>query len=118
MIPVFDGHNDFLQRMIPAGPGRDQLWLQGDGTGALDLPRMRAGGMAGGFFAIWAPSGPDPDAELHAIQKQNPPFALPLPPEVPLAEALTHGFALAGQLMAMERTGTLSICKSAAEIRA
>ena len=51
MIPVFDGHNDFLQRMIPAGPGRDQLWLQGDGTGALDLPRMRAGGMAGGFFA-------------------------------------------------------------------
>lgn len=118
MIPVFDGHNDFLQRMIPAGPGRDQLWLQRDGTGALDLPRMRAGGMAGGFFAIWAPSGPDPDAELHAIQKQNPPFALPLPPEVPLAEALTHGFALAGQLMAMERTGTLSICKSAAEIRA
>ena len=118
MIPVFDGHNDFLQRMIAAGPARDTLWSQGDGTGALDLPRMRAGGMVGGFFAIWVPSGPDPDADLHNIMKQNPPFALPLPDEVPLTQALPHGFALAGQLMAMERSGTLSICKSAADIRA
>lgn len=118
MIPVFDGHNDFLQRMIAAGPARDTLWSQGDGTGALDLPRMRAGGMVGGFFAIWVPSGPDPDADLHNIMKQNPPFALPLPDEVPLTQALPNGFALAGQLMAMERSGTLSICKSAADIRA
>ncbi|KGJ06214.1 dipeptidase AC. Metallo peptidase. MEROPS family M19 [Paracoccus halophilus] len=118
MIPVFDGHNDFLQRMIEAGPARDRLWLDGDGTGCLDLPRIRAGGFIGGFFAIWIPSAPDPAADTHALMKQNPPFALPLPPEVPLADALPHALALTGQLMAMERTGTLSICKSAAEIRA
>ena len=118
MIPVFDGHNDFLQRMVEAGPARDALWLEGDGTGDMDLPRMRAGGMAGGFFALWVPSGPDPDAAAHALMKENPPFALPLPPEVALADALPHALALAGQLMAMERTGTLAICKSVAEIRA
>ena len=106
MIPVFDGHNDFLQRMVEAGPARDALWLEGDGTGNMDLPRMRAGGMAGGFFALWVPSGPDPDASIHAMMKENPPFALP------------HAIALTGQLMAMERTGTLSICKSTADIRA
>ena len=60
MIPVFDGHNDFLQRMVEAGPKRDALWLEGDGSGDIDLPRMRAGGMAGGFFAIWCPRAPIP----------------------------------------------------------
>ena len=118
MIPVFDGHNDFLQRMVEAGPARDALWLNGDGTGDMDLPRMRAGGMAGGFFALWVPSDSDPDAAAHALMRENPPFALPLPPEVALADALPHALALTGQLMAMERTGTLTICKSVAEIRA
>ncbi|WP_415639250.1 membrane dipeptidase, partial [Paracoccus nototheniae] len=56
MIPVFDGHNDFLQRLVAAGRDAAQLWRQGDGTGHLDLPRLQAGGMVGGFFAIWIPS--------------------------------------------------------------
>ncbi|KGJ08450.1 membrane dipeptidase (plasmid) [Paracoccus versutus] len=118
MIPVFDGHNDFLQRMVAAGPGRDRLWLEGDGNGHLDLPRIKAGGFAGGFFAIWTPSPPGPDDALAAMLKKNPPFALPLPPEVEPAQALPHALAQAGQLMAMERTGTLAICRTAAEIRA
>lgn len=118
MIPVFDGHNDFLQRMVAAGPGRDRLWLQGDGSGHLDLPRMKAGGLAGGFFAIWIPSPAGPDDALAAMLKKNPPFALDLPPEIPAAEALPQAIAQAGQLLAMERSGTLSICRSAAEIRA
>lgn len=117
MIPVFDGHNDFLQRMVAAGPARDRLWLEGDGTGHLDLPRMRLGGFAGGFFAIWTPSPPGPDDALAAMLKKNPPFALPLPAEVPAAAALPHALAQAGQLMAMARTGTLDICRTAAELR-
>ncbi|UFM63382.1 dipeptidase [Paracoccus sp. MA] len=118
MIPVFDGHNDFLQRMVAAGPGRDRLWLQGDGTGHLDLPRMKAGGFAGGFFAIWTPSPAGPDDAVAAMLKKNPPFALDLPPEVPAAEALPHAIAQAGQLMAMARSGMLDICRTAAELRA
>ncbi len=118
MIPVFDGHNDFLQRMVSAGPDRDRLWLQGDGTGHLDLPRMKAGGFAGGFFAIWTPSPAGPDDALAAMLKKNPPFALDLPPEIGSAEALPHAIAQAGQLMAMARTGTLDICHTAAELRA
>ncbi|MFT4014118.1 MAG: dipeptidase [Paracoccus sp. (in: a-proteobacteria)] len=117
MIPVFDGHNDFLQRMVAAGPGRDRLWRAGDGSGHLDLPRMQAGGLVGGFFAIWTPS---PETDTDAVMdllKQNPPFALPLPDEVPVEQALPLAFAQAAQLLAMERTGTLTICKSAAQIR-
>ncbi|WP_134679368.1 dipeptidase [Paracoccus ravus] len=118
MIPVFDGHNDFLQRMVDAGAARDSLWLKGDGTGHMDLPRMQAGGLAGGFFAIWTPSPEsDLDAAL-AVMKENPPFSLPLPDEVSNADSLPRALAQAGQLMAMERTGTLAICRSAADIRA
>ena len=117
MIPVFDGHNDFLQRMVAAGAARDRLWLQGDGTGHLDLPRMQAGGMVGGFFAIWTPDAPGPDDALASVLKANPPFALPLPKEVASADALPHALAQAGQLMAMQRMGQLTICKTAAQIR-
>ena len=55
--PVFDGHNDLLLRLWRAEPeDRDRLWLEGDGEGHLDLPRMRRGGFAGGLFAIYVPS--------------------------------------------------------------
>ena len=117
MIPVFDGHNDFLQRMVAAAPGaRDGLWRNGDGTGHLDLARMQAGGFAGGFFAIWIPVPPTPGGDVvHTMP--DPPFRLDLPAEVPHDAALPHAFAQAAQLLAMERTGTLTVCHSAAAIR-
>lgn len=118
MIPVFDGHNDFIQRVVAAGDGGTQVWLKGDGTGHIDLPRAKAGGLIGGFFAMWVPSPSTPnDAEAIRVM-QNPPFAMSLPPEIPHDEALPHAFRQAAALKALERTGTLQIVKSAADIRA
>lgn len=117
-VPVFDGHNDFLLRLLKAPEARERTWLTGDGAGHLDLPRMRAGGFAGGFFAIWVPSpGPDNLAELER-QLRNPPFVMPLPEAVPYEAALPVAMAEAGHLLWMERTGHLSICRSVADIRA
>ena len=50
MIPVFDGHNDAITREDAAdfATGRD--------GGHLDLPRARAGGLAGGIFALFTPT--------------------------------------------------------------
>ncbi|MFV0383893.1 dipeptidase [Paracoccus sp. (in: a-proteobacteria)] len=117
MIPVFDGHNDFLQRVVAAGDRGARVWLQGDDTGHLDLPRMRAGGMVGGFFAIWvpSPSGPN-DAEAIRVM-QNPPFDLPLPGEIPYQTALAHAFQQAAALKSLERTGTLDIVTDAGGLR-
>lgn len=118
MIPVFDGHNDFLQRVAAAGPQAARLWLEGDGQGHLDLPRLKAGGMVGGFFAIWVPSpaGLTDHAAVHAME--NPPFDLPLPPAIHPDAALPHAFAQAAALLALERTGTLDIVRDAAGLRA
>lgn len=116
MIPIFDGHNDFLQRMVVAGRQRDRIWLEGDGSGHIDLPRMRAGGTFGGFFAIWTPSPATPQDADAKLRMENPPFALPLPKPITAPLALPHALAQAGQLMAMERGGTLKICRSADDI--
>lgn len=114
MIPVFDGHNDFLQRVVTGGTG---VWLDGDGTGHLDLPRSRAGGMIGGFFAIWIPSPQGPNDSAAVALMENPPFAMPLPEQIPFAQALPHAFAQAAALKALERTGTLDIVTTARGIR-
>lgn len=118
MIPFFDGHNDTLQRIVAAGPAGAALWTGGDGTGHLDLPRAQAGGLVGGFFAIWIPSTETLDDEAHVHAMENPPFALPLPPEIPPEAALPHAFEQAAALRMLERTGTLSVVTTAAELDA
>jgi membrane dipeptidase len=51
VIPVIDGHNDALLRAWRSG---ESLREHG-ADGHLDLPRMREGGIAAGFFAIYVP---------------------------------------------------------------
>lgn len=59
-IPVFDGHNDLLLHLHAQGDHRGESFLSGRPEGALDAAKCRAGGFAGGFFAIWVPGqGPD-----------------------------------------------------------
>lgn len=118
-IPVFDGHNDLLLRLY-RDPDRARLWLRGDGRGHLDLPRMKIGGFAGGLFAIYVPSPADPLlANLERLM-DAPPYALPLPAPVPLADAQPVALAMAGHLhgMARESGGTFRLCRSRAEIDA
>lgn len=121
MTPVFDGHNDLLLRLHSAPDQREAIWFGEEGKGHLDLPRMKSGGFAGGFFAIYIPSPTTPDQPDKALIDQimsHPPFAVPLPAPIPTAIAQPIALSMAGQLMALERTGTLAICRSVADIRA
>ena len=121
MIPVFDGHNDLLLRFHRDPGGREAIWSGAEGKGHLDLPRMKAGGFAGGFFAIYIPSPADADAvDFAAMDRlmENPPFSLPLPAPISCAAAQPVALDMAGHLMALERTGTLAICRTVADIRA
>ena len=118
MIPVFDGHNDLLQRIVAAGAAGPALWLEGNGEGHLDLPRIRRGGMIGGFFAIWVPSPAGLDDLESLRQLENPPYRLPLPDMIDAAAAIPHAMAQAAALMSLERTGTLRIVRDRADIDA
>ena len=54
-LPVFDGHNDTLLHLALKSPGSEGEFLTGR-DGHLDLPKARAGGLAGGMFAMFPPS--------------------------------------------------------------
>ena len=120
MIPVFDGHNDLLYRLLDAPLRREEIFLTGEGKGHLDLPRMRAAGFAGGFFAIYLPSPVAHDDTDHQAQMETPPYRLPLPEPLAQPGALVTATALAGHLLWMERAGggAFRICRTTADIRA
>ncbi|MCV2869181.1 dipeptidase [Defluviimonas sp. WL0002] len=117
MIPVFDGHNDFLLRLLRDPANRQEIWNPGEGKGHLDLPRMRAGGFVGGFFAIYIPSPEELDSGDYEAIMDAPPYDLPLGALIGVDEALPVAMAMAGHLMWLERTGDLTICRSVADIR-
>ncbi|MCX7889681.1 MAG: dipeptidase [Rhodobacteraceae bacterium] len=118
MIPVFDGHNDILWRIGHAPEKRDTIWLTGEGKGHIDLPRLRRGGFAGGFFALYIDSPGEGDLEDLEALMDSPPYAFPLPPPIDHVAAMPAAMALAGHLRWMERQGGLRIVDGVAAIRA
>jgi membrane dipeptidase len=116
-IPVFDGHNDLLLRLYRKEPAQAvAAFLQGDGAGHLDLPRMRRGGFAGGFFAIFVP---DPDDDPHADDLMvNPTYDLPLPPPLRQPYALGATLHMAAILLRAEQEsgGALRLCRTSADL--
>ncbi|WP_165219006.1 dipeptidase [Affinirhizobium pseudoryzae] len=107
-IPVFDGHNDVLLRLRRGG-GEDPVkrFLEGEEAGHIDLPRAKAGGLAGGLCAIYIPS---PSMTKDA----NGDFPTPTQ-----ADALNETLAMARLLFDIEARsqGAVTICRSAADIR-
>ncbi len=54
--PIIDGHNDTLLRLHRSRGQEGGQFHVRSGAGHLDLPRMQAGGLVGGFFAMYVPS--------------------------------------------------------------
>ena len=56
---IFDGHNDVLLHLYrEGGLSASDSFLNGR-DGAIDLIKAKAGGFAGGFFAVYIPSPTD-----------------------------------------------------------
>ena len=55
VVPVFDGHNDTILHLAIKKPGTEEDFLTGR-EGHIDLPKAKAGGLAGGLFAMFVPS--------------------------------------------------------------
>ncbi len=119
LVPVFDGHNDFLLRLLRDPGARETTWFQGDGTGHLDLPRMKAGGFAGGFFAVYIPSPVDPDLADFEDRMDHPPYDLPLPALIGHETAQPIALAMAGHLLWMDRAseGAFRLCRTVEDLR-
>jgi membrane dipeptidase len=113
-IPFFDGHNDTLLRLLELSLSeQEQAFVEGGKGGHLDLPRALAGGMMGGFFAMFPPplKGTLAGAVGTAAASDGK-----LPPELNLADAQASTDGMASILLRLERLGALSICRNRAEL--
>jgi membrane dipeptidase len=120
LIPVFDGHNDVLLRLMRrSGRQPERAFLEGESTGHLDLPRMRAGGFAGGLFAIFVPSPAEDDANVDDLMARSR-YDIALAGIVPLNEAQRVTLHMASILFRIERAsgGQVKVCRTVADIRA
>ena len=112
---IFDGHNDPLLKLFEAGGVAAAETFMNGRNDHIDLPKCRAGGFGGGFFAIYIPSGDELDSDLDAMAQ--PAYDLPLPASVDIAEALPIALCQAAILSRLEKLGGLKICVLIAEIR-
>jgi membrane dipeptidase len=92
-LKAFDGHNDVLSRLHEAGAG-NEAFLEGGADGHLDLPGARAGGLAGGLFAVF-PCSPFRGAANR--------FAVDYARQVERDEALADTLAMVARLDRLER---------------
>ena len=118
MQTIFDGHNDVLLRLWRnAAKGGDPVaeMVNGTTSGHIDLPRAKAGGLGGGFCAIFVPSPgefalPKPDA--------TGAFASPLPDHLDRSFALDTTLAMAAIALQLDRACAWKLCRSTNDIEA
>jgi membrane dipeptidase len=109
VLAVFDGHNDALTRSDHAD------FATGRAGGHLDLPRMRAGGLRGGIFAVFTPSARE---RKRPLARTDDVIEFELAPPVSHAKAAAYATAAAGRLFALERAGHLRVARTVADLDA
>ncbi len=116
---VFDGHNDTLLDLFPPSPTTPRRTFFEESTlGHIDLPRARAGGLGGGFFAMFIPNRFRKGHARPRPFKVDGRVEYPLPPplEQPMALELTLHMAAGLFRLEEESAGQMKIVRSAAEI--
>lgn len=115
-IPFFDGHNDTLLRLLDTGlADPERQFIEGSREGHIDLPRAKAAGMVGGFFAMFPP----PLKPAPGATPAPSPFASgQLPPELAVTDALASTNGMAAILFRLQRQGALAVCTSVPQLRA
>ncbi|WP_176085704.1 dipeptidase [Martelella sp. HB161492] len=113
---IFDGHNDFMLRILTRAITIDQA-IEGVDSGQIDLPRARSGGFGGGFFAIWVPSkaagGRSSNEAMAGLR-----YDVPLPPMVEWGDAIKTVIGEIAVFRRLEAAGMITGCTTTAEIRA
>jgi membrane dipeptidase len=119
-LPIFDGHNDTLLALhLPQfSDGHVREFFTESQHGHIDWPRAQAGGMGGGFFAIFTPSPRSQDAPVPGTSGTKSSYAIPMAAEVDQSTALKFTVDLAADLFRIEQQGEgkLKVVRTVAEM--
>jgi membrane dipeptidase len=117
-LPVFDGHNDTLLSLYTGARGDGSSFFERSAKGHIDLPRARAGGFGGGFFAVFVPPEGEHEPEDIAQFATADGFEVPLPPPLDQAYALRTAIGMAASLFRIEAAsdGQVKVVRTADEL--
>ena len=117
-LPIIDGHNDTLLRLYLERQASG-AFLDGNAFCEIDLPRARAGGFAGGFFAIFVPEegGLRPPSEDDVVLTDDG-YSVPLAEPIAFDAARSATIAMMAQLFRIEAAarGAVTIVRTADEL--
>lgn len=106
-IPVIDGHNDTLLHLAVKNPGSEETFFTGR-DGHIDMEKAKAGGLAGGFFAMFTPTRKwDKEIRWREMGSKRPRvskgFDVPLAKRVSQTEAMNAVMAMMATAFRMEK---------------
>lgn len=116
---IIDGHNDTLLNLYKQKRGEGRSFFVKDERGHIDLPRATAGGLGGGFFAMFVPpSMPDNFSEK---MKSSPPTkadieAFTRPIDVHYAQEITDDLIQLLYEIESESEGKVQVVRNADQI--
>lgn len=113
--PIFDGHNDTVLALIAEDESKRRDFFSQSKSGHIDFPRAKAGGLGGGFFAMFTRS-PNSTGELPNTKPDPDKVAFPATPTY--AEALQTTVKEASKLLQLESqsNGQIKIVRTADEL--
>lgn len=119
LIPVFDGHNDTILRVMRESGEGFSFFIENN-TGHLDLPRAKRGGLVGGIFAIFTPLPPDSPERAEnwglVIDENGYRQTLNSAIDPVYAEEFTTAAVAAFQRLVADSQGSLRLATCAADI--
>jgi membrane dipeptidase len=118
-LPVFDGHNDVLLSIYLPKNSKSPSFFDRNDRGHIDWPRMREGGFAGGFFAVFVPSRSSSDKHPGAAPDDEN-TAYDLPAASPIDQAYAREICIKGMAslyqLESQSNGRLRVVRSADEL--
>ncbi len=118
-VPIFDGHNDMIQKLRPFEARTIQRFVDQGGSGHWDLQRARQGGLAGGFFAVFAPPLQRPEHESGSdFQLTEIGYEVRLADPISQESALREALAQTAALFRLESvsTGAIEVVRTIVDI--
>lgn len=117
--PVFDGHNDTILRLHTAGADKDYSFFKENEGLHVDLPKARAGGMGGGFFAVFVPNR-EPMGAFPGTTDGGTSYAIPLPKALHRTYAMNFAGGMVARMLRLESEseGQVTIVRDADELAA
>lgn len=116
LLPIFDGHNDVLLALYEGKRGPDVTFFDRSDQGHIDLPRAQAGGLAGGFFAVYLPADPSIPAPEEPADLAS--RALPAPLDLGYAQRLTMAMTALLFRIEQQSQGQVKVVRTSAELAA